>query len=1293
MTKLIHGAGGALGGGGNQQKQEKARQPVITQDNPGLKTISFAKMQFLLCEGPIAGPANGAGVAALEQSIYLDSTPIRTAAGVIPQPEDLVLSYGRPTAQQTATPGYGNVSNIIAVDKVVKKDLPITQQVIATDPTVGYSARVLLTWQGLFRQIVGGPTAGDVLPHSCYYGITYTDNMGTVRGPGQIALEDKFSGPFQKEAEFALEGPGPWTIRVDRYQEDDDDRQAATGENYQSTFSFSSIVLSTWIGLRYPHSSILTLGVRADQYSDIPAVAADLLGLIIKVPNNYDTINRTYNGLWNGGFKYAYTNNPAWVIYDLFINDRYGLGKYVDPQLIDKWALYEIAQYCDQYVPDGKGGVEPRFTCNIILQTAEEAWTVLQQFSSIFRGILYYAASTIVTVQDRPKACVYTFNESNTIEQVDEDSGQVSEGNFSYSGSAKRARHTAVLVSWDDPADSYQPRVEYIPDQAGMLKLGYRPLQLRLMGVTSRGQALRAANWALLTESLLDDTVSFGTGAVGAALRPGDLIKIADPGKAAIRMGGRVQAIDGDAVLVDQAPTNPPGGWAGATFSFMAPDADGQPVLRVSPLPAPAGDRLSPAWTTDDRPQPGWPWLIEVPGRTAQEFRVLTVTESSTDQEITYGITALRYRGDIYDAVDFGAPLGPDGTALWKPAAIKPPTWTIAQVVWDGGQAKLDLAWQPPASDEYLGDFNLSVSSYRVQFLEGQRQGDGSILWSSNWIKAPRSFDNAERIITPAYTGSTIYKVRVAAVSRIGVQSEWAEKQALTMEEWFPMPDLSKFGILKHENLSTGGHEFSFSVAPGTPVPPYVRGKQVEASEAGVWSIIAASNLTAIDTWTFASSDSSKPVRLSLTTFVPDVIGRTYATDYVDRQEIVPPPPSNLRVVMEGGAQSRTGQRRFSWQLDATPFPQNWPQGVANDITAFDIRYRQDGTPDWDRAFPLFSDGIPGDQTWFQTGLFDAGTWTVMIRSRDRTGWRSDDMAIVTVGIGDAIPSNVVQRYDLRDDGFPGELDNFYRVAVAGNDLMYPDPQSGAIYYDPIDDQFYEGSSGFMLVQETYGQRYVPVYPDAGPMYASSKFYPAADAPPVAAPAVMSSYTFQFECVNDKAQLILYTSAVGTYRWFVQPGGRDTDLTYEQPTSDPFYLPDGLMYPIPDSAASNGWHPYAAHEELPQGIHLLRLDVITDHVGAPAMVTDVDVVLDYPDVVWTINDTLLPAGGRRVTFPAGTFRSLKAVAVTMQDDGTQPGVASNAVIRLKDPGFVDLQPIDSAGAAADGVADLICVGW
>ena len=239
------------------------------------------------------------------------------------------------------------------------------------------------------------------------------------RRPFNGAVDGKFS-TFQRSHEFVLEGVGPtWTVQVIRNTDDDIDAYGGDKKvAARSQFSFSSAVLSLDQKFSYVNSSMLSVGVRADNYSALPEVSILLKGMKIQVPTNYNPVTRAYSGVWDGTFKTAYTDNPAWVVQDMVLNDRYGAGQYISSDAVDKWTLYEIARYCDELVPDGNGGNEPRFTCNLLLQSGAEAWEVLQQMSSIFRGIIFYASGLAVSVQDRPKDAIFTFSEANTIEEV-----------------------------------------------------------------------------------------------------------------------------------------------------------------------------------------------------------------------------------------------------------------------------------------------------------------------------------------------------------------------------------------------------------------------------------------------------------------------------------------------------------------------------------------------------------------------------------------------------------------------------------------------------------------------------------------------------------------------------------------------------------------------------------------------------------------------------------------------------------------------------------------------------------
>ena len=1318
MTKKIHGAGGGSSGGGNQtvvvNQNVPVYNPTYTDDDPGLRSTSFAQLQFLICEGDIEGPAYGNDIHGLERSVFLDDTPIRVGSLVTPTPADLVFSYGRPNGQQTAVPGYNRIGAVTGVDTAVKYQQPVSQTVTASDPNATYYARVLLTFAGLVFQ----NNKGDVLGTDVALRIEYTDALATNRVAYNDSLSGKFSGQFQREFEFLLEGPAPWRITVHRDTEDDDQRNA-DGNTYRTNFNFSTIVAVIDQKLSYPYSSVLTVGLRADQYSNLPQVSVEMKGLKIEVPSNYDPVTRIYTGDWDGTFKLAYSNNPAWVLRDLIVQNRYGLGSYVSSAQVDKWTLYSIAQYCDQKVPAPNGTEEPRFTCNLVLQTAEEAWNVLQQLSSIFRGLLYYAGGRIVAIQDRPTETVFTFNESNTIEEFSDD-GKVSEGNFKYSGAAKRARHTVVLASWDDPLDNYQPRVEYIADEEGIARFGYKAMDLRLFGVTSRGQALRAANWALLSEAVLDDTVTFRSNEIGAAVRPGDVVAILDPTKSARRYGGRIREVAGDVITLDDAPAIPNGGWAGSTFSYMVADAEGQPVLQERTIISVSGAVVT--LVTDSSaaaPVVTFPWMVETADRTAQRFRVLTVEEQ---EDGIYAFTALRYRDDIYNTVDFDTPLKDNEDYLYTAVGPGTPTFTRAQIIWDNNQAKIDVEWLPASTNAVTNGFDLTVKEHRLQYQAGSLLDNGSILYDNVWRELERQNDNREQIPIDQYVSTDRFKVRVCAVTRAGQQSEWAETDVNDLQLWFPMPDLGGThqelvpgagstdpglqpnAVLSHLNQSTGSQLFTWQIK--VPLPPYVDGVALSARPSRPLNDTEAAGLLPPDDdgWYFIANIKTDDyyavafhalvtwdVRINLTTSIPGITDTTYAYDIVDRAELMPPAVENFRVVVEGGAQSRVGQKRFSWELpENPPFIEKWPLARINDLAVFNVRYRQGTTPNWDLSFALFSDGIPGDQTWFETNLFDYGQWCVMIKPVDRTGWESDEYATITLGIGDPLPTNVVDRIDVRDQGFLGTLDNF-AVKATGSGLIYPTPLTDPMYILPLDDQFYEGISGFFLEQID--------------------------------PALLSEYTVTFGNLFDNSQLIIYTQADATYRWFLQKlAGSDADM-YPSPLTDPFYSSDnsglistevndlittdggdhilavyqadldGLIYITGTDSGSAGWHPYAPNEELASGAWQARLEMISLDGTTKGMVTDVDFVLDYPDVNWQGEDVNVPAAGARVTFPPDTYRSLKAVSLTVQDNSFAPGVATNAVVEFKDKDFVDIRCLDSSGQPVDGVVDVFTVGY
>ena len=1350
--KQIHGAGG--GGNSQRTKVKQAPKPVIAQDDARLKSISFAKMQFLLCEGDIEGPAFGNNREGLERSVYLDNTPIRVGSeDPTPQPEDLVFSYGRPADQQSAVPDYNQTALPIAVDQLCSQGVTVAQSVTLQESGKTHYANVLLTFIALQITTVDGKRAkgntGDVRTYRVDYEIDYVDDLGVVRTPvasgvaGQGRVDGKFSSNFQRSHEFQLLGTPPWNIRVTRNTVDDDTFNPAR-QVARSSFNFSSVTVAYDDDLRYPDSSVLTLGVRADNYDQIPNISVDLKGLKVEIPTNA-SVNAdgslTYSGNWNGLFKTEWCSDPAWCLRDLILNARYGAGEYINEQFVDKWSLYQISQYCNELVPSDKknpdGTVidEPRFSCNLLLQSSGEAWTVLQQFSSIFRGMVYYASSIAVAAQDREKDAIFTFNESNTIEQFD-DAGQVGLGNFSYSGSARRARHTVCLVSYDDPEDNYEPRIE-----------------------------------ALLSEKLLTDTVAFRTNEIGMALRPGDIIKIADPSKSGVRAGGRITGVQGNLITVDYLPPDPPGGLTGSTFSWMynLPDAglDGtnQPRLESSTVlgsftpgtsdwengfaacinpPNPnapygssdAGTYVSGTWVSicfdvndpifdpgitpfdnadiqprseissgdsntiiidgngGHPPEVNNPFLLEFPNLSAQEFRVLTVTQ---EEEGIFAITGLRYRSDIYDKVDFGTPLNEDKDYFYNPVNPGPPQQVVAQVIWDNGQAKISIRWTPPRISSTLFGFNLEVRYYRVQWQSGTVDS-GVITWSESWIELPPQADDRELVAIEQLAVDDKFRVRIAAVSRVGIQSKWSTYvTAEDIDVWFPMPDISVGTVLTFANQSSGGQLLTWNFG-GMALPPYVSGVQLDVSPNRALTTVEKDGLRppipGTDTppnhgiyiygdypleeyaITIFHADTNWNCRIHFLTFVQGLEGETYATVTVTRDDLVPPEPDLFTVVTDSDKESIAPMRRFSWALPTSEIStvsvdalsllksqqespslqtitSNWPLGKVTDIIQFLVRYKAGFNNTWAQGVSLFADGVPGDQRYFETELFDGGTWTVMIRSVDRTGWVSDDQAAIIVNLGDAIPTNVVETFDARADGWPGQLTNC-EVDGDGN-LRQIDPTIEAEYLYP-----FEVTAN-----------------DAGMLIATTA---TNDDPEKNGTTPPGS-----------------TDQGGTYQWFLREIGSDLqDPMYPDPQGDAMYPPPqtDYMYLNTNQTIGISFHPYVPFEKLSAGNYEIGCRILSIDGTARTIVTSTEVQMDYPDVERTGNDIAIDdSGNDRIDFAKPFPHQVKAVSVTIQDPDGIVTVPATAYLRGKDVNGFNIRLLDADGATVSGLIDYQAVGY
>lgn len=443
-------------------------------------------------------------------------------------------------------------------------------------------------------------------------------------------ISGKTTSKYQRAYRIELPGDGPWDIRVRRITAD-----SASSALQNKTFwdSYTEIIDAK---LTYPNTALFALSVDAEHFNAIPKRGYEMRGIKVRIPSNYDPLTREYSGVWDGTFSIAWTDNPAWCFYDLITNERYGLGAFIDAAQVDKWALYQIAQYCDEMVDEGYGGLEPRFTCSLYLQSQEEAYNVVNYMASIFRGMVYWSGGSITCSQDAPSDPVALFTPANVVG-----------GQFNYAGSSAKARHTVALVSWNDPQDRYRQKVEYVEDAEGIERYGVIQTELVAVGCTSRGQAHRLGRWLLYTERMETETVSFRAGLDGLAVAPGEIIHTSDPVRAGVRMGGRIVSAMVNAVTLDAEVTID----ADKTYTLWAVLPDGSVESRAVTTGEGSTNALSvsPDFTT--APQNMSMWVLAASDLVPESWRVISVSEVD---DVNAEITAVAYRSDKYDAVENG---------------------------------------------------------------------------------------------------------------------------------------------------------------------------------------------------------------------------------------------------------------------------------------------------------------------------------------------------------------------------------------------------------------------------------------------------------------------------------------------------------------------------------------------------------------------------------------------------------------------------------------------------------------
>lgn len=734
----IVGAGGGKGGGGG-------RSPKEAPDS--LHSTAFARIIDLVSEGEVFGPAHGHSDAL--RDVYLNGTPAANADGSLNFP-NIAIDFRTGTQTQDPLPGFPASETTTSVNVELTSSVPWVRSV--SDLQLS-AIRVTLALNGLSQ---ANTTNGDITG----YRVEYRVELSTDGAAYQTVLESAFDGKTTQRyaRSHRIDLPTArigWSIRVVR----------TTPNANNNTISDKTFVdaLTEVVDakLRYPMSAVVGIKVDASQFQNIPVRAYDWKGRIIRVPSNYDADRRSYVGVWDGTFKLAWTDNPAWVFFDLVSNARYGLGERIPAGWLDKWGLYQIARYCDELVPDGFGGLEPRFTCNAYLQTQTDAYRVLQDLASIFRGIVYWASGSVFAVADMPGDPVYTFTSANVIE-----------GRFHYAGSALNTRYTVALVSWNDLSDMGRQKVEYVEDRSGLVRYGLRQIEVSAFGCTSRGQANRVGKWLLLTSRMETRSVSFSVGLDSCRVHPGSIIRVADQHLAGRRIGGRIHAATKTVITVDAALGVRPGDRltvnlpSGVSETRIISTAVGQGLTAdmttftvdstelTADMVGLPGTVLILTVTApySDVPEVECVWTLESETLSAQRFRVLRVTRK---EGLVAEISAIQHEPGKFDNVDFGTRLEPVPITVVPPGVQPPPT-------------EVTITSYPVISQGFAS--HTAVFSWK--------RAESAVAYEVQWRR-----DNSEWISLPR-TGSTSIEVqnifaggfmcRVRALNPMDIASIWA---------------------------------------------------------------------------------------------------------------------------------------------------------------------------------------------------------------------------------------------------------------------------------------------------------------------------------------------------------------------------------------------------------------------------------------------------------------------------------------------------------------------------------------
>ena len=716
---MITGSGG--GGGGKGATAAKAPRAAEETAN-NLFSTSYAKVLDLLGEGEIQGLVNGL------QSIYLNNTPLQNSDGTM-NFQGVIVETRNGTQSQSYIPGFDEIVSETAVGVTVTQLAPLTRTITATSAN---AARVVLTFPSLQRF----EKDGDIRGGSVDIAIAVQYGSGGFTTVINDEITGRTSQQYQRQYLIPITGSFPVDIRVTRITAD------SNSTTKSDAFSWSSYSTVTYAKLRYPCSALLGFRVDAEQFYSIPTRSYRIRGLKVRIPSNATVDSATgrliYTGVWTGSFgAKQWTSDPAWCLWDLLTSSRFGTGDYLNTSNLDRWAFYSASQYASALVSDGLGGLEPRFSCSINIQSPIEAYKAINDLCSVMRAMPYWAAGSVTASQDRPADPSFLFSQAN-----------VGPEGFAYSGSSLKARPTVAIVRYFD-LDLRDFAYEVVEDATGIARYGAITTQLDAIACTSRGQACRVGKWLLYTEAN-GEVVSFSSSLDAAAVvRPGQIIEIADPLRAGARRSGRIAAATTTAITVDDATglvaTNSP------TLSVVLSDATVQARAVVSIVGSVV--TVSPGFTT--APPANGIWLFESTNIQASTWRVLGIEERD---QIGCSITALAYNASTYGAIESGLALQQRDITDLNLIPERPTNLSAVEVLYEDGvgvSSKIQLSWSNVPG----------VSRYRISWRETE----------GNWLTQTATSASFEILNTRA--GAT-YEVLVASISA-GLQT--SQSATLTM--------------------------------------------------------------------------------------------------------------------------------------------------------------------------------------------------------------------------------------------------------------------------------------------------------------------------------------------------------------------------------------------------------------------------------------------------------------------------------------------------------------------------------